>query len=364
MTPTVPIHPPGIYLGLAERAYQADASLGYTSMKLLKNDPFEFWERSAWNPNRPPPSEDEKKAFLLGTAYHVLQLEGLDIYDMAYGIAPTPADYPEAIDTIRDLQRELRLRGQPVSGQKSELVQRLHSVAPDLEILELLMEQFREQAKRPISRRDDSILRRLYAMAMAAPDDIKLLHGEVTTLRQAFTGGLSEVSVFWVDDNDIPMRARFDKLKPNSTIDLKTISKWDDSKDFERTLLKEIKHRDYWMQVAHYHEARHQLRRLAAEGLIYGGTEADRNYLMEVAEADEWTWVWIFAKVTGAPRLKAIPGHADNLRFTRAQQGREEAIGKFIINRAQFGLEYGYPWIDTNMIWDPSEDEWGQADFI
>lgn len=359
---TIEPHAPGVYLSLSHEAYLRDPSLGYSALKVLKADPPEWWETSAWNPLRPPESEDEKLGFMLGTAFHLMLLEGIDLYEEAYGIVPTKADFPEHLDTIKELQRELRDRGQSVTGLKEELVDRLHRIAPDLPILDLEVRAFREACKRPISRRHDSVLRRLWAMAMATPEDIKLLHGEVTTLQEAFTGGPSEVSVFWVDDNDVPMRARFDKLKPNASLDLKTFAKWDATRDFRQSLLKEIKHRGYWMQVAHYHEARVKLREFVAAGLVYGGTDSQRAYLEEVAAAEEWTWVWVFAKTTGAPRIKAIPGHADNLRFTRAQQDREEAIGQFIAHRAQFGMDL--PWLDIEAIWDPDEDEWSEADFI
>ena len=63
----------GVYLGISNEDYHADAALGSTGVKSLLKSPLGFWCNSSFNPVK---SENKTSAAMkLGTAYHTLILE-------------------------------------------------------------------------------------------------------------------------------------------------------------------------------------------------------------------------------------------------------------------------------------------------
>lgn len=354
--PDIVRHAPGVYLGLREEAYLADFGLGYTALKTLKADPEDWWWGTPLNTIEPPPPITSN-AMSAGTAAHVAFLFGMEMYDEVYSVPPRPEDFPDYLNLQDQLKDACRVRGLPVGGTKGELTDRLIQADPTVKIFDVLVRDWVALRKRAIAGQADRRIRLLHRMAMRTDQEMKLGEGEVVTLKEAFTGGLSEVSVFWDDENGIPMRARFDKLKPNITLDLKTFDKWD-KKNFKRSLLKEATIRGYVVQAVHYEAARHKLREFVAAGQIFGGTDEERALLQEIAAADEWAWGWVFALMSGAPRLKAIVPDKYGAQFQRAEQDRDEALANFMLYRDQFGLEPGVMWTDTEVVWEPEHDDW------
>lgn len=348
-------HEDGVYIGLREADYQEDWALGYTALKRLRSDPADWWHYSPFNPDRPvkPPTKPQD----LGSATHVIYLEGVETYDFVYGVLPGRADFPGCIGGGRELQTKCKSLGLNAGGLIDDMIGRLLTYDPNMLILEVEQRKWRQQAKRELTAAADRTVRVLHRMAMRTAAELRMPEGQETiTLREAFTGGLSEVSVFWTDEQGIRHRARFDKLKPNITIDLKTFSEWE-KRNFKRALLREAYLRGYILQAVHYEEARHQLRRLVAEGKVFGGTEAQRALLEEIAAAEEWAWGWVFAKTEGAPTVKAIIPDKHGAQFEKARQQREEALANFIFYRDFFeGLDT--MWFDPEVVWEPEHTDW------
>lgn len=360
-------HEPGVYLGLREDSYLADPALGYSSLGALRQ-PLEFWFNSPINTVFPKPPKDQKY-FERGTACHVLFLEPPGTYDRTYGIVPTRMTNPNAIDTIPELIAACKKHGLATNyAVKADLVDRLSRGAPKVEILEVERQKFFASGKRPISADDHMRIQLSFRMAMRTREELGAGEDDLT-LADAFTGGLSEVSCFWEDEAGIRQRARFDKLKPNVTIDLKTISDWKPS-DFKTSLLKEIRIRNYLGQVVHYNEARRQLRKFVAADRVFGGTKAQRTLLKRIAKQETWAWTFVFCKMTGFPAVRAIVFTPENMglveegpdfmqQFVRAADERRDALTQYQFFKELYGDEPGSIWFDNEIVYQPTETDWG-----
>jgi hypothetical protein len=362
MSPEIIRHEPGVYIGLSAEAYQRDAAIGSTALKTIAHSCPRWWWSSVHNQiDPPPPPKTDPTWARLGTALHVCLLEGIDVFSECYGTIPSAADHPNALVTVDHLKAALRGVGLGVGGDKNELIRRLLEYDSTAEILDVIQATWRrESGKREITAAEDRRIRLLHRMAMAAPESFALPGGEVTTLRQAFTGGLSELSVFWVDENGIEQRCRFDKLKPRVSLDLKSFSSWNETHDFDKGLLREAKFRGYPLQTAHYDEGRHQLRRLVAEGKVFGGTDEQRAMLDEIAASDVWGWIWVYAVTTGAPLMKGVRYDLGGLTAGEWKRKREDALAQFVFYREYFGGFERF-WFDPVAILEPDDDDWATA---
>lgn len=353
-------HADGVYLGLHEDAYFADGALGSSSIKALHSSPPDWWWTSPYNELRPP--EAKKKAFTFGTALHVALLEGIDTFKAVYGVLPSKWEHRDALDTIDDLKAFLRDKGEKVTGAKGELIERALACDPGVQILDVIQNEWRKQGRRELSRDDYNRIVLMERLLMGRADS-------PTALGRAFTGGLSEVSVFWTDDNGIRHKARIDKLKANASVDLKSFSNWAD-RQFDQAIIREIAMRRYPVQAVHYEEARRQLRRLFREDKVFGGTPEQHDALKEIAAAELWNWVWVTYKADGAPRAKAIPMEwatetaVHRPIYDRAWRVRQEALLAFLQYRETYGLGWRddgspYPmWVDPETILPVSIEDW------
>jgi hypothetical protein len=348
-------HADGVYLHMSEEAYFADWALGSSSIKDLHTSPPDWWWGSPFNELAPPAKDT--KATNFGTAFHVAMLEGMDVFRVVYGVLPSKYDNPTALDTIDEMKTWLKLNSEKVSGSKDELIARIRANpnSAGVKILAEIQAEWLLKGKKPLSRDDFNKIHLMERVLMGTPE-------QPTKLGRAFTGGLSEVSVFWTDENGVRQRARFDKLKPNATIDLKTFSNWQ-GREFNKAMLREASIRGYPVQAAHYEEARIQLRRLVSEGKVFApvGAEKELEVLQAIAASDRWKWCWVFHKTDGAPRAKGVimdwkTKHAGI--FQLAQQVRQEALANFIYYKNLFGLGGDLPmWNDPETIWEPEAED-------
>jgi hypothetical protein len=354
-------HPLGVHLNQRHGEYLRDCGLGHSAMKVFSVNPVEGWWQSPWNPMREP--EVEKPAQALGTAVHAFFLDGARAYNRLYGMAPTKATHPAYLDTQRELMDACLKHGLPTSGLKGELTDRLLRAKAKVKILQVERDKWNRKGKTPIAPNDDARIRMLHRMAMRSRTELNLT-GEHLTLRQAFRGALTEVSVFWIDADGIRQRARFDFIKPNFTGDLKSITEWRAS-DFKQSLLREAVIRGYVLQWAHYDEARRQLRIACDEGRVFGGTEKQRRLLATIADADEWAWLWVYCKMEGAPQVRGIPVFREeeingvmvpHPQYLKAVEQRQRALDNFLLYRETFGMDQ--MWFDLEVIWKPEDTDW------
>lgn len=362
-------HEDGVYIGLRMDRYQHDSALGSGGIKLCANNPVKWHWKSRFNTIEPQPIEveaGERGAYRLGTAMHVAVLDGtdgaLDVYEAAYGIMPSASTHPQALVTDKDVIAKLAEMHLPTGGAtKGDRVRRLLDADAGIEVLDVLQEAFERSGRVWVTAAEDRRIRLLHRLIMMSPDEVPLVDGATTTLRDAFVGGLSELSVFWTDENGVRQRCRFDKIKPRITLDLKTFADWREDMDFNQGLLREAWLRGYVLQAVHYQEGRHQLRRLVAEGKVFGGSPAQREVLEEIAASDVWAWMWVFCITDGAPIVTAVRPDTSGIHFANAARTREQALAQFIYYREVFGLKPDTMWFNPVLIWQPAESDWPQA---
>lgn len=351
-------HADGVYLNLREDRYLGDYALGYTAVRTIKKNPIEWWYESPFNTVLPVEAKDQK-TFERGTAAHVMFLEGPEVYAEVYGVMPTKESHPGYLSGGEELRQACADYSLPQSGTLEQMEDRLRLRNPEILLLSDVVKAWLRSGFKVIRPADDTRIKLLHQMAMRTRQQLGLGEDDLT-LREAFEGGLSEVSVFWTDENGIRHRARFDKLKPNITLDLKTITEWKNG-DFKLSLLREVVIKGYIGQWVHYHVARQKLREFVAKGMVDGGTPEQRALLEEIALAEDWAWGWVFAKMNGFPAVRGIIMKPEDRllpQFVRADQERDEALAKFIYHRDYFGLEPGVMWFDTEVIWEPEHTDW------
>lgn len=349
--------PLGVYIGQSHRDYLRDPGHGYGAIRDLYLSAVEWWDASIHNPFRDASKdEDRKKAFLRGTALHTHVLDGPKIYEKIYGFMPNKLTNPDALDTVPELVAACQRFGLSTHGNKPDHIDRLIRAKVGVEILWEEQQKFLRSGKLPVDPKDDIRIKLLYAMMMRSPQELNLPDGEHLTIRDLLTNSLNEVSVFWVDENGIRHRARFDMLKPNVTGDLKSITQWKKS-NFKTSLLSEIIQRGYMIQTVHYDEARRQLRKAVAEGRVFGGNKTQRKLLDRIARAEAWAWVFVFAKMDGAPQVRGIVVRPDSGQFIKAQQQRDEALSNYLY-QLEFHGGLDKPWFDPEVVWEPEEQDW------
>lgn len=361
-------HADGVWLNLRHSDYLLDWGLGSGDIKQLYLSPVEWWWHSIFNALRP---EEQRKAhFIRGDAFHVAVLDGMKVYDKVYGIPPSPVSHPDHLSRLADLKAACRGLGLATNGSSLDLMMRLRG---RVDLMSDAIEAFRLSGKMPISPPDDGIIRLLHRMIMRSRAELNLKRGGMT-LQQALRGALTEVSVFWTDEMGVRQRCRFDFLKPSISGDLKSITDWKKG-DFKAELLREIILRGYVIQWAHYDEGRRRLRQAVAEGRVYGGTAKQLERLAAVAEEEIWAWLWIFAKMDGAPQVRGILMNqmesqevwdekkgreviqtVVNGQYRLASQQRDTALGNYVYRRELHGLDS--LWFDSEVIWEPEEDKW------
>lgn len=347
-------HAPGVWLNQRHADYLEDDALGYTAIVDLAASPVEWWHDSKNNPFRPVPPVN--LAFARGEALHVRTLYGPKAYDRLYGVNPTLRSHPGYIDLVRDLQEACFKNNLPAVGAKPELIDRLIRAKAPVQLLAAAQREFAKSGKLPIDEADDARIKILWQLIFRSRQELKTNDGEMITAAEALKNALTEVSVFWVDENGIRQRARFDWLKPNISGDLKSITEWRRS-DFKVSLLREIIIRGYHVQWAHYDEARRQLCIACDEGRVFGGNKTQRKRLMAIADSAAWSWMWIFAKMDGAPRVRGIIPHPEAGQYAKAVAIRREALAMYLHHFELFdGLKN--PWLDLDVMWEPEETDW------
>jgi hypothetical protein len=293
----------GIHFGLDADRYHQDRALGSSDMKELARDPVGWWYYSKLNPRRP--EDRDTPALRFGRAVHKMTLEGREAFDAAYA----PTDFPGNIKAGIEERRRITDAGKIALA--------------------------REEWERALE---------CGTHVRANPE-----------LAQAFEGGASEVSVVWERDG-IRRKARFDYLKIRSVVDLKSAREQDEH-EFDIFCSREIAKRRYYVQLAHYWEAREQIARLVAAGAMYGhGDYVPHEWLLKVAAQREFFWTWVFFQSTGAPETFGTYAQKSNKLY---EQGRSQ-IALAEHNWRAFSEEFGadgMPWVRRRPLQEYNCDE-------
>ena len=334
MLPAEHFRAPGIYIGLPEEDYFPDRSIGGSAIKDFLSSTEEWWWGSGFN-TLDPRVDVGSSSTRRGNLVHCLMLEGLATYEARYAVEfdNRAARALGALDTATDLRLELeRLGGvAPKSAKKSDLVKAVLALNPDARILAHLQAEHAASlpGKTLVPATWDSHARVAHRIAQHDP-----------LIREIFSEGLPEVSVFWRNARGVPCRARIDWLRRDKTVDLKTYDDRSTGRHREGAWVSAIKARRYDLQEAHYREARAMMPKLE----IYGGTHEQRAYVLECATFPDPAFTFVFAKTAGAPHVEEV--WLEHTLVRAAQSDRDAALDRWADYYAAFGLDK--PWFTTS----------------
>lgn len=298
----------GIYFGLPMEVYLNVPRLGASDLQALNASPGDFWNGSWLDPDRKDvDDEDEdaekrKKWKLVGEAYHTARLEP-DQFEVRYCRKPCRADFAEraathgACWTGRDIEVALADLGETKkrAGETvPEQAQRLEEAGFAGVIFPLEMKIFEERRgdrKALDGKVWDEIVR-----------DMERLRGSKEIASKFTEDGASEVSVFWTDENNIPRKARFDRLERGHWLDFKTFDN-KQGKRLEQALADAIRFNRYYVTAASYRDAAEALRTLDIVGVA---TEVEQDLIahIKILPRDMRCW-FIFQQKSGVPNLLA-----------------------------------------------------------
>ncbi len=214
----------GIYIGLPADAYHADDALGSSNIRDLLKGGNLYWHKSGLNPKRPKEKPTPSK--ILGTATHMLLLEGRKAFDAVYVRGP----YGEDDDHLSG----------PEKGQLTK------------------------KAKEKLLDGQELLTQADYDFVLGCKD---VLDAD-PELKGCLDNGLSEVSVFWTRKDGVRCKARFDKLKQRGIGDIKTIAN-ERERPLEQACLLDIHTYRYDIPAEHYSEGRRQMRALLTKGSVF-----------------------------------------------------------------------------------------------
>jgi hypothetical protein len=335
---------PGVYFGLPMAEYHADPSLGSTDLKALLVHPACYWQRSHMNPER---SDDmDSPAKKIGRALHALVLEGEHGFSRQFAVEPTPEGYPGCLVTLDDLKAKCRALGEPVSGSKAELSKRIKAKDRDAIIFDDILALFRAMVER-------DGLEVLKADAMAevreAARNIKLN----PHLARAFTGGAAEVSLFWVDEDGVPCKCRYDYLKPRTIVNLKKFAN-QRQRPIDLAIHLAIAEYRYDRQAKHYLDGYPHLVAAAHEGRVFGACPLPQGWERQIAAPEAIVYSWVFHGMDGPPVTVGRQITAASPALNRAT--REIALAKRLYRQclAKYGTDR---WVADEPIVDLAETD-------
>jgi hypothetical protein len=297
-------HAPGIYFDMPAAEYHRDPSLGSTNIKDLRPNQRKY-QRSSWMAERP--ADRTTKSTILGTALHMMVLEGVEKFSKAYVRRP---------DSYSDLSQ----------ADKTAMTKRIKAgLAMNQELLSA------EQ----------------YDLCLEAASMIV----EHEDLRKSLTGGENEVSLFWIDDHTgVPCKARFDRLKARGIGDIKSIAN-EMQRPLEIAAGLHIKSYRYDKQAAHYLDGAMQIPDLVKQGKVVhqdGLRTGARDKLLDDVSAriraGDFGYQLIFVQTTGGADVWACTLSPDNTLTKTAREEVHYALETFNVAIHHHGIK---PWPAT-----------------
>jgi len=335
------VHAPGVYFGLSAEEYHAALALSATGCKQLRQSTMDFWARSAaLNPDYQP---EQTEAQAIGTAYHTRIVEGADAFIARYAPELDPDEYPDALRTIAELTEALaeHLEKPAPRALKAEIIQQLRRCDPDVVIWDELVQMHAEMTAGK---------KLLKSWLVDEIEKAAAMIEEHSQLRHAFRDGYPEVSVFWIDEETgVPCKSRFDYLKPQAVIDLKSFGNAQ-GLPIRKAIARAIALWRYHVQAAFYLEAAAAARQMVRSGDVHGGF--DLAFLRAFADASDTTFLFVFeqTKVHVVRGIVMSPG----ILLDLANAEIEEAKHAFLRCWRKYGTA---PWLDEEDITalDPAE---------
>ena len=285
------IHEPGIYFGMTDEEYHGDPSLSTSGIKDLLIGPLDYWSNSRLNPEFEEKATD---AMRNGKAYHKMFLEGREAFEATYAVKPDPAAYEGVLKTGADMKAWLKVRDLPVTGSNMDLAGRIRELDAVTPLWPEIMAEF-EATDKTVLPFD------VYKNIVRAG----LILDRLPSVQKAFTGGYSEVSVFWIDKKTgVPIKCRFDYLKADKTIDLKTFAN-STGDEIQAAVAKAVCNQNYHVQVPVYsdgcEQAKAMLKRHGAKAVKMG--EVPAEWLEQFMCSAPHPWYFVFVQSGRVPNI-------------------------------------------------------------
>lgn len=308
---------PGVHFGLPEDDYFSVPALSASGVKNIRMSPLDFWARARWlNPSYEDDNEEvDSFARVLGKAYHKRILEGREDFAGCYAPTFDPADHEDALDSADDIKEALRRHKEQganvkLSGKKADMIANLLEIQPSAKIMDTLREIYEGDHEGKTFLPPKYLDKIELAAAMIERDP---------QLSKAFTGGMSEVSIFWTCEKiGVPCKARLDYLKPKAIVDLKTFAN-KNGYPISRAIDRELGYNRYPVQGSWYYDAADQVAGLINAGKVYG--DAPHDYLGALHANHEKTFLYVFQQKGVAPVAmgKSFPRSLTNCLLAAAQ---------------------------------------------
>ena len=318
--------PDGVYFGLPEADYHGDRALGSTDIKNLIQGPEVYWAETPMNPLY---EVGETKSTLRGSAYHTLILEGEEVFNAKYAIEPCKDDYPNALYTAEEIGEALAKMGLSKTGKKGVLISRLLDADPTAQIWDVITEQFRDEneGRLPISKKLVAEIQYAARFIVANP-----------FLRDAFKGGVPEVSVFWTVDG-VRRKLRVDYLKPGLNIDLKSYTNAYKSRA-DVAIHNTAARFGHDLQAAWYRPGLNLARSLP--WFVMNGAAVSEEWEAAFRKGPEIQTYFIYQSADKIPMARAKWMRYDLQTFKIAEMQCENAVQLYLQCVEQFGED---PWI-------------------
>lgn len=299
-------HEPGIYLHLPKEEHDADPAIGSSAHRKLRSGPTEFYYQ--WRGADISVEDEEENttpARLFGSAVHAVVLEGEAALKRRFACEPD-GDWPKLVRTMDDMRRLLKPAGFAVSGVKEELATRVRGNFPGTVLYDDVMDDHKRYGRQVL--KADAWKRVLLASRHIT------MHPQ---LSRSFKGGMSEISIYWINALGIRCKARLDYLRMlemeirgkkaymGSVSDLKSFS---NPRTLPLVRAVDMADGDNILQAVHYMDAlTAAVKMLREHGLesCLDQKPNEREWLKIVAKMKRQRFSFVFYKSSGAPYADA-----------------------------------------------------------
>lgn len=384
-----PFPAPGIYFNMPEDEYHSIHACSSSGLGHLSVSSMDYWALSLLNQEReekPAKDSGELTPMELGRAYHCYICEGVSAFEKRYAVAldketcrlNAVADGRKLCVTIADIRQAIcDAGGKPKGTGKDALMDQLTDIDPGSHVWDRMVAEHNESHKGKTMISHKLFRRIAIANAMITGDP---------QLKDAFSGGHAEVSIFWYDEKTgAPMKARLDYVKMNHLIDLKSFSN-KQRKPVQRAIDMAISYEKYFIPVVVYLEAIEAAKKLikaSKDAVVFcylpaiKEIEGVKQVVLECQQAPRsgptfaWCWDWahqpepevlfIFQQTGIAPvtRGRIMPTAGTYV----VTQGAVQFLKR---KWAECAKAYGVdPWLDFERVVQ-TEDEsltWAATDF-
>lgn len=325
----------GLHFGLPEEIYHAVPALSASGMKWLAVSTMDWWARSWMNEARDE-ADDDSDAKTLGSAYHERVLMGSVAFQARYAAKLIPEDHPDALRTADEIRERLKALALPRGGSKADLIARLVEAEPQAIVWDTLVAEHEAHHAGKTLLHPDSIARIELAAAVIEkhPD-----------LGKAFSGGAPEVSCFWTDpETGVPLKCRFDYLKPRAVTDLKTFSN-PLGKPVDKAVAHAVASQKYHLQAAHYLDGAEVAVEHARAGRVFGSVP--EGFLERLTAGGDHRFLFVFQQTGIAPLALGRTFERGLVTAQIAANKVRELVRLFAHCREVYGDD---PWVEDRPI--------------